>query len=1052
MRLLKLSVVLLFSGLLAVIIVPSLPFSFSRVSGQSSTLAAPTGVEASDGAYINKIGISWDTIRGATSYRVFRNTVNDPLTATDLGTTPAGSFFDRNAAAGQTFFYWVRAENGSNVSSMSTAESGLRAVGTVQGNIAPLEPPPAAPPANPLTATKAYLGKVLFWDEQLSSTKTVSCGTCHVSGKGGSDPRTLVNNLNSTNPGFDNVFNTADDVFASPGVGLQEANGNYNFSPSYGLRPQVTGRKSQSAINAAYSPNLLFWDGRATGTFRDPLTNQIILNGGGALESQAVGPPVNSVEMAHVGRDWNAITQELVNAKPLALASNVPNALAVWIGGRSYPELFAEAFGSPDVTPARIALAIATYERTLFADRTPFDQVVAGLATLTTSEQRGRNIFNQVDCNNCHTGNLFTNNTFQYIGVRPTSEDTGRFQVTGNNGDLGQFRVPGLRNVELRGPFFHNGRMQTLEEVVAFYNRGGDFDAPNKNNNVRPRGLSTQQQADLVAFMKRPLTDPRVANSLPPFDHPTLYADSDRVPQIVGTGVGGSGGAVPRPVAVEPPLLGNAKFTVGMTGGLGGAIAVLVIDTQDPGTGPGIPASGSFARRQVTLGGSGNGNGFGSVSLPIPNDGALLGRTLFGRWYITDLGAAGGVAVTPAFRFTIFGTAPTAGTVSFNALTFITSEGVSEAVVTVTRTGNTALPASVDYFTTDGTANQRTDYALTSGRLSFAGGESSKTFTILVNEDAYVEGDELVNLNLSNATGGAALGLSSAATLRITDNDTAPPTSNPNDLSNPFVTQQYQDFLARTPDSAGLAYWSGQIDQCQQNTACRNTRRVQVSNAFFFEQEFQQTGAYIYRLYRAAYGNTQPFPNPDTANLAEARKLPSYGVFMSDRAQVVGGNGLAASQLALANDFAQRQAFLTKYPNSLTAAGFVDALLNNIRTDTGADLTAQRNILIDIYNNAGGRGAVLYRLADDNAANNPVNNRAFIDAEYNRAFVATQYFGYLRRDSDIGGFLFWLGQVNGGPLRDAGKQNAMVCSFITATEYQQRFSSIVTHSNSECPQ
>ena len=87
----------------------------------------------------------------------------------------------------------------------------------------------------------------------------------------------------------------------------------------------------------------------------------------------------------------------------------------------------------------------------------------------------------------------------------------------------------------------------------------------------------------------------------------------------------------------------------------------------------------------------------------------------------------------------------------------------------------------------------------------------------------------------------------------------------------------------------------------------------------------------------------------------------------------------------------------------------------------------------------------------DNAQSNPINNRPFIDEEYNRAFVATQYFGYLRRDADIGGFLFWLGQVNSTPLRDTSKQHAMVCSFLTSQEYQQRFSSVAPHSNSECP-
>ena len=100
--------------------------------------------------------------------------------------------------------------------------------------------------------------------------------------------------------------------------------------------------------------------------------------------------------------------------------------------------------------------------------------------------------------------------------------------------------------------------------------------------------------------------------------------------------------------------------------------------------------------------------------------------------------------------------------------------------------------------------------------------------------------------------------------------------------------------------------------------------------------------------------------------------------------------------------------------------------------------------------NSGGRGAVIYRLADDNLATNPLDNRAFIDAEYRRAFVTTQYFGYLRRDGDIAGLLFWQDQVNRFPLRDTTIQNAMVCSFITSTEYQQRFGSVVTHSNAEC--
>ena len=93
----------------------------------------------------------------------------------------------------------------------------------------------------------------------------------------------------------------------------------------------------------------------------------------------------------------------------------------------------------------------------------------------------------------------------------------------------------------------------------------------------------------------------------------------------------------------------------------------------------------------------------------------------------------------------------------------------------------------------------------------------------------------------------------------------------------------------------------------------------------------------------------------------------------------------------------------------------------------------------------------MYRLADENASN-PINNQALIDEEYRRAFVYTEYAGYLQRDADMPGFLFWLGQVNNYPVRDTFVQHAMVCSYETSAEYQQRFSGVVSHSNQECPQ
>jgi hypothetical protein len=277
---------------------------------------------------------------------------------------------------------------------------------------------------------------------------------------------------------------------------------------------------------------------------------------------------------------------------------------------------------------------------------------------------------------------------------------------------------------------------------------------------------------------------------------------------------------------------------------------------------------------------------------------------------------------------------------------------------------------------------------------------------------------------------------------------------NPAEEADFFVRQAYFDFLSRLPDPGGFAFWTNEITQCQSDVECLRRKRVDVSNAFFYEQEFQQTAAYVLRLYRGAYGNTQPFPNPNPnpGFPNEEKKLPSYAVFVADRARVIGGANLAQKQLELANLFVTRSEFVARYPASLaTADQFVDALLLTLQKDLGVNLSGQRANLINVYNTEGGRGAVMYRLADDNAAN-PIANQAFIDEEYNRSFVLGQYFGYLRRNPDIPGFVFWLGQVNGAQLRDVPKQHAMVCSFITSGEFQLRFGAFASRNNNECPQ
>ncbi|HEX6126754.1 MAG TPA: cytochrome c peroxidase, partial [Pyrinomonadaceae bacterium] len=640
------------------------PFAVATGQQGAEPLPAPTGFSASDGDYATKVGLHWQPVRGATTYRIFRNTSNDTSTAIDVGTTARNYFFDPSAQAGQSYFYWVRAENSATNSGVSNSDQGIRAVGdNAPGPPFPPLQPPIIPLGNQVTAAKAYLGKTLFWDEQLSSTKTVSCGTCHRPAKGGSDPRTSAA---TRNPGFDGAFATADDIFGSPGVPVNYVDGNYGWSTLFGMNLQVTGRKAPSYLNAGYSDLGLFWDGRATDVFRDPITNAIVLGSGASLESQAAGPPISAAEMGHSGRDWTQVAGRVSASKPLALAHDIPAGLNSWIDGRTYAELFQEAFGTPEITPARIAMAIGTHERTLFSDRTPLDRYSAGIGTLTVQEEDGRDLFLAFNCTFCHGGALLSDQAFHNIGVRPQNEDRGRGVITGNVGDDAKFKTPNLRNLELRGPFMHNGRFATVEDVVDFYNRGGDFDAPNKDIRIQPLNMNDVQKAALAAFLKRPLTDERVKLELPPFDRPKLYTESDHVPIISGTGRAGSGAFVPNAIAIEPPLVGNPSFTVGVSNALGAASAVLVIHTADPGVGTIIPASGSFARVNVNLAGTGAGSGYGSANLSIPNDPALIGQTFYGRWYVTDGSAQNGFSVSRLFQFTVFGDAGSVNDTSFD--------------------------------------------------------------------------------------------------------------------------------------------------------------------------------------------------------------------------------------------------------------------------------------------------------------------------------------------------------------------------------------------------
>jgi cytochrome c peroxidase len=379
-------------------------------------------------------------------------------------------------------------------------------------------PPVPTPQENPLSEPKRVLGKILFWDEQLSFDNTVACGTCHQPRYGGTDGRHAVS------PGHDGVLGTSDDVFASPGVVHRNSNGVAVKDPVFGFAPQVGGRAAPSNFGGLWADSL-FWDGRASTVFRDPVSGRVVIPKGGALESQTMGPIFNPVEMADEHRSWRALDRKLAQAAPLALARHLPPDVAAAIAARdSYPQLFAAAFGDSDITPVRIAFAIATYERTLVADQTPWDIWNETGRSSESSVARDFAVFSYHQCNVCHTPPLFTNNLFVDIGVRARFEDPGREAVTGDSEDEGRMKVPSLRNIGLQKTFMHTGEFTDLEQVFDLYAAPKDRDKLPDGEDYLPV-MNNQDRAALEDFFDKQLVDPRVAQERFPFDRPELRSE-----------------------------------------------------------------------------------------------------------------------------------------------------------------------------------------------------------------------------------------------------------------------------------------------------------------------------------------------------------------------------------------------------------------------------------------------------------------------------------------------------------------------------------------------
>src|SRR5205807_1504054 len=167
------------------------------------------------------------------------------------------------------------------------------------------------------------------------------------------------------------------------------------------------------------------------------------------------------------------------------------------------------------------------------------------------------------------------------------------------------------------------------------------------------------------------------------------------------------------------------------------------------------------------------------------------------------------------------------------------------------------------------------------------------------------------------------------------------------------------------------------------NDLCIREKRISVSAAFFVELEFQETGSFIYRFYKASFG-----------------RRPTYAEFTSDRGRVVGGPNLEANKQAFANDWVSRPAFQTAFPLTMTPAQFVNKLFD---TAGLVPYTSQRQQLVGDMQNGKTRAQVVRDV---------VEIQDFRSREYNRSFVLAQYFGYLRRDPDQGGYDFWLNVLN----------------------------------------
>ena len=248
------------------------------------------------------------------------------------------------------------------------------------------------------------------------------------------------------------------------------------------------------------------------------------------------------------------------------------------------------------------------------------------------------------------------------------------------------------------------------------------------------------------------------------------------------------------------------------------------------------------------------------------------------------------------------------------------------------------------------------------------------------------------------------------------------------DDSDFFVQQHYVDFLSRFPDQSGFSFWQNDINQCgASNPGCTEAHRVNVSAAFFLSIEFQRTGYTVYKTYKAAFGDIpgKPVPVRREQFMPDSRSIANGIIVNTPGWEKALDNNINAYFAA----FVQRGDFQSAFPGSMNAAQFVDKLFSNAGVTPAAD---ERNAAITAF--ATSRAAALRSVTESQTLHN---------AELNKAFVLSQYFGYLKRnpddlpDTSFQGYSFWLGKLN--EFQGNFIAAEMVKAFINSTEYRTRF-------------